>query len=311
MSRLKRFWPWIVFPAALFVLNAVLFAMFGQDEEAVRLSTIDVGDAPQYVAVGDGSLWISGVDVRGIDIATEREVVEPVVLPEAPGGLVVAGGYVWVGTGHGSGVYQIDGDNGNIVATVTAGRTPQMLASGFDSVWAAALDEGKLVRIELEGPARPRRLDVGHDFLAGVTTGFGSVWVTDVVDDVVIRVDPSSGEVQDEIPVGTSPTAIATGEGAVWVTNFGDGTLTRIDPDSGTVDGEPLFVGGKPVGVVTGGGLVWVTSLDEDAVSIVNPDRHEVTGRIEVGENPQGIAFGSGSVWIANQEDDTITRLEL
>ncbi|MGH2694635.1 MAG: PE domain-containing protein, partial [Actinomycetota bacterium] len=130
-----------------------------------------------------------------------------------------------------------------------------------------------------------------------------------VVDDVVVRVDPRSGEVLDEIVVGTSPTAMAAGEGALWVANFAGDTVTRVDPTTGAT--ETIPVGRRPNGIAVGEGFVWVTSAADDEVAIINPGRNRVVGRISVGDQPQGVAVGFGSVWVVNQNDGTVTRIEL
>ncbi len=45
-------------------------------------------------------------------------------------------------------------------------------------------------------------------------------------------IDPSSNALVDEIPVGIAPESIAVGDGAVWVANVDDETVTRIDARS-------------------------------------------------------------------------------
>jgi hypothetical protein len=52
--------------------------------------------------------------------------------------------------------------------------------------------------------------------------------------DVVLRVDPRTKRVVDQIPVDT-PTELAFGFGSVWATSAGYGTLSRIDPQTGEV----------------------------------------------------------------------------
>ena len=44
-------------------------------------------------------------------------------------------------------------------------------------------------------------------------------------------IDPASNKLVAEVPVGREPQAITTGEGGVWVANVEDETVSRIDPD--------------------------------------------------------------------------------
>ena len=81
-----------------------------------------------------------------------------------------------------------------------------------------------------------------------VTTGFGSVWVTNNYGGLVQRVDPSSGELTATIQTGDGPRWISGGEGAVWVANQGSGDIARIDPAEdesvAVIDIGGSFVGG-------------------------------------------------------------------
>src|SRR5262249_13208310 len=62
--------------------------------------------------------------------------------------------------------------------------------------------------------------------------------------DAVVAVDPRSGQVVAEIPVGGTPTSIAVGAGAVWALNADDQTIARIDPKSKRV--STFGVGATP-----------------------------------------------------------------
>ena len=48
----------------------------------------------------------------------------------------------------------------------------------------------------------------------------------------VAAVDPKTGRIEADVPIGGRPVAIAVGEGAVWVANADNQTLVRIDPKS-------------------------------------------------------------------------------
>src|SRR4051794_6263686 len=61
-------------------------------------ATIDVGDMPSGVAVGDGSVWVTNADsdtVSRIDPATNSVLGEFFAL-EAPGDIAVGDGSLWV-----------------------------------------------------------------------------------------------------------------------------------------------------------------------------------------------------------------------
>jgi YVTN family beta-propeller protein len=69
-------------------------------------------------------------------------------------------------------------------------------------------------------------------------------------------VDPETGRVVAEIPVGATPTAVAVGAGGVWVLNADDQTISRVDPK--TKDVRTLGIGATPTDVAAGAGGVWI-----------------------------------------------------
>jgi peptide/nickel transport system substrate-binding protein len=122
-------------------------------------------------------------------------------------------------------------------------------------------------------------------------------------------INPSSGAISQEIPVGVRPGAIAVGEGAIWVANPDSDTVSRIDsPPSRVV--LPIAVGSSPAGITTASGAVWVANGLDGTVSRIDPGTDTVVQRISVGNGPLGIAAGAGSIWVANTGDATITKID-
>ncbi len=60
--------------------------------------------------------------------------------------------------------------------------------------------------------------------------GFGAVWVTNQGDGTVVRIDPSTLEVGEPIPVGARPDEIAVGTDHLYVGNVGSRSISVIDP---------------------------------------------------------------------------------
>ena len=83
-------------------------------------------------------------------------------------------------------------------------------------------------------------------------------------------VDPATGKLADEVPVGATPSHIAVGEGAIWVTNADGDTVSRIDPATRTVV-QTIPVGSSPSGITTGNGAVWVANSLDGTVSRIDP----------------------------------------
>jgi DNA-binding SARP family transcriptional activator len=103
-----------------------------------------------------------------------------------------------------------------LVAAATRG--PAHLAAGPDSVAVIDGATGGISAVAT-GVGRP----------AGIAFGYGSAWVTDSADDLLLQVDPA-GQVIDRIPVGRGPAGVTAGGGEVWVANELDGTVSEVNP---------------------------------------------------------------------------------
>src|SRR5207244_3190442 len=73
-------------------------------------------------------------------------------------------------------------------------------------------------------------------------------------------IDPGSNKVVASIPVGTRPGGVTYGSGSIWVANLDDKTVTRIDARKRQVVRAAIPVGASPDGVAAGYGSVWVAA---------------------------------------------------
>jgi YVTN family beta-propeller protein len=165
---------------------------------------------------------------------------------------------------------------------------------------------------------RPRRLAlIGATFAAAaigvslgvlLTQGGGSEARASIAPNAVGVIDPESGSIASEVPVGRSPGELAAGEGAIWVTNASDNTVSRIDPSTNDV-AQTIDVGAGPAGIAVGGGAVWVANGFDGTVSRIDPDSNDVVQTITVGNGPNGVAYGEDAVWVTNSADGTVSRI--
>ncbi len=143
---------------------------------------------------------------------------------------------------------------------------------------------------------------------AGVAVDAGAVWVANLLDGTVSRVDPDLGEVSRQGQVGT-PTAIAAGAGAVWVKDAFNDRLYVIDPQTNAIASS---VGVPGRGIAIGFGSVWVVDDLGDRVLRIDPLSLQVeeTIRLTPGSRPTAVAVGEGAVWVANAAANTVTRID-
>jgi YVTN family beta-propeller protein len=139
----------------------------------------------------------------------------------------------------------------------------------------------------------------------------------------VAVLNPVSKQVTKDIPVGTSPWAIAAGFGAVWVADRDSSEVTRIDVK--TMKAETFGVAGQPEAVATDNNYVWVYDPGDGKVFQIDPHRQPYGtvdtyrlhacgqvvgttfvfsgcpgGRIAAGYHRVWVGDGQGHVWELN-----------
>ena len=70
---------------------------------------------------------------------------------------------------------------------------------------------------------------------SAVATGEDSIWVANLDDKTVSRVDPQTLSLQRNISLTSTPTGLTVGSGSVWVVNGTAGSISRVDPGSDQV----------------------------------------------------------------------------
>ena len=139
-------------------------------------------------------------------------------------------------------------------------------------------------------------------------TGLGALWVTDQESQTLVRVDPTTFQVDARIPVGAGPTGVATAAGFVWVANTDDRTISVVDPDVQQVV-QTIVVGNGPAGLAADGESVWVANSVDATVSEIDGVDGEVVGTYPVGERPVDLAVAAGAIWVANERGDSVSRV--
>jgi class 3 adenylate cyclase/streptogramin lyase len=185
------------------------------------------------------------------------------------------------------------------------------------------------VRSAPREPNRRRRLALaGAALLALVLTGAAVAWMSrdapppEVLPDSLVRIDPSTLEPTDVIPVGTGADQVVLSGGYVWVMhhvirdvdsgeirNAGDHTITRVDPSTG----EASVVGGglAPCGMTADpSGDVWVANCfppeSGGTPNVMRVDA-ETLDFEQTWSAPsatdgfiRGFAYGGGSLWLSD-----------
>ena len=141
--------------------------------------------------------------------------------------------------------------------------------------------------------------------------GSGPVWVGNLHDRTLMRIDPVARTVTDTFPLDNrTPTGLAVGLGAVWVAHGPRGEVSLVDPQFGTVIRTRKVAGpafGSPNGTI---------ALDDTSAWAVFGDSTlahldaagKLLGTTLAGVQPAGVASASGSIWVTNSGEASVQR---
>ena len=276
------------------------------------LDSMAVDSRPGPIAYGAGSIWVAYPDARSVAriSPSSRRVVAWILLHRPAQGLAATSGSLWaVGSSPTDSSLTLDRIDPTFNTAARVRRLPMVvlgdggsIAAGRDSV-VVAPRAGYLTRIDARS-GRMSRIDPTVA-PAAVAQGFGSSWLVDREENLVVRVD-SSGAITP-IPVGRGPSAIAVGKRAVWVANALDGTVSSIDPatyssDPATGSGiVTIPVGSAPSAIAEGDGSIWVANSGDGTLTRIDERTNLPSAPVTVGGSPQALVVAEGKVWVSVQ----------
>lgn len=158
-------------------------------------------------------------------------------------------------------LWRVDRSTGVVRATMRIGPNPFPFLADGRYVWIIQTTpaSGWLTRID---PRTGRALDVETGSLPiGLAVGGGTLWIGDVGEQNVRRIDPRTGETVATIPIGAEPRGIGFAEGAAWIST--ERGLVSVDAATNRVGGtidllEPVPDEGPTVVTYTDGSI-WVS----------------------------------------------------
>jgi ABC-type transport system substrate-binding protein/DNA-binding SARP family transcriptional activator len=200
-----------------------------------------------------------------------------------------------------------------VVAAAAAGIAGIFAARGSGT--RASVDPNSVVELDSSGSIAAT-VPVGARPVA-LASGAGSLWVANVDDRSVTRVDLSSGQRLRTIPMTRAPTALAANARAVWVADSA-GNLSKIDPIYNrpaltrrlTTQGGGCcyYAAASPRPTLSAFGSLWVVDPTGYVWRLDAAGRR--TGSADVGNDPSAITAGAGSLWVTNASDGTVTRID-
>jgi YVTN family beta-propeller protein len=151
---------------------------------------------------------------------------------------------------------------------------------------------------------------------SAITFGSGSLWVANLDDQTISRVNPHTLRTSQTVPVDDPPTAVAAAGGAIWVVDSNPSaefvTVNRIDPQFGAIQAVARIgnvVPGSPAAATARGNALWVAPNAGD-LTRVDAQTGNVVQHVYPNAAPTQAAVGAGAVWITDSDADTVTRVD-
>jgi YVTN family beta-propeller protein len=276
-------------------------------------TTVRVGDGPEGVITGYGSVWVTehgDGTVSRIDPNTLR-VVATIRVGSGPGHIATGFGAIWITDDKDKFLWRIDPRTNAAKRIAVGGRISCAPAIGMGRVWVAAWDPPRLVGIDPRTNRVVARIAVDPQPL-GVQFAERSLWVASAeAGGHVLRIDPRTGTVVRRIPTFSDWSWLqsgSVGNGSLWVANPFVQTITRLDVRTGQVIAI-IRVGYLPVATFTSGSL-WVSDAT-GTLTRIDPATYRIVATIRVGTSLGGVAAGFGAIWVPSFSGDLVSRIVL
>jgi streptogramin lyase len=212
------------------------------------------------------------------------------------GNVAIGQGAVWVSIEAAATIKRVDPATNQVVATIALDPKALPLVSVTPgAVWAANESTDTVSQIDPQTnrvvatlPNQPGASDVAF--------GAGSLWVCDFNTTQLVRLDPTTLQVQAQIEIPGSCARVIALDQAVWVlTETGPLTIARIDPAINQVSATYPFGVAPQVWMAADAQGAWVISTIT-LLTRLDPQSGQPRGQLSM--RGDGLALGAGSVWV-------------
>jgi YVTN family beta-propeller protein len=202
-----------------------------------------------------------------------------------------------------------------LAAAGAAAVVAVLLAGGGDE--ALVVVPNSLVRIDPETNEIAEVVPVGS-WPDEVVAAGPYLFVTNIEDSTVSRLDTRSGVVRDFASVPHPRGLAAEDERTIWIGSNTEPEVARVDADTLAIERQILLEGLGAVWLAVGAGSLWVThtptgtasGFEPEPVSRVSLGSGQVEATFVTGLAPGQVAFGEGAAWVVNSGDSTVTRID-
>jgi YVTN family beta-propeller protein len=211
-------------------------------------------------------------------------------------------------------------------------RGPPLIVAGGALLFAAAIAAALLV---LTGGSSPGLRAVPNS-VAGIDTqsnrvvaqvgvgarpsaiayGSRSLWVANLDDQTISRVNPRTLQALRTLSLGAPPTGIAAAGGRVWVVSSPPTgqhvSVNGIDPQFNSI-GRTVRIGnvvpGFPAAIVARNGALWVAPYS-GLMTRLDPRTGRVVKQLDPNAAPTAIDLAGDAIWATDHDSDIVTRVD-
>jgi YVTN family beta-propeller protein len=177
------------------------------------------------IALQGTSPWVADISRLARFTSTGARASPPLPLDFAPNDLAVGAGSIWLTGGFVGApaegttlLSRVNPQTMSVAATAPIGDGASVVV-GFGGVWVASASRDSVTRLDPETLTSIATIPLpAGSFPTDIATGEDAVWVVNRIAATVSRIDPDTNQLVNMIHVGGHPEGIAVGEGAVWVT---------------------------------------------------------------------------------------------
>jgi YVTN family beta-propeller protein len=207
---------------------------------------------------------------------------------------------------------------GLVAVLAVAVAVVALVLSGGDDARLADVEGNAVGVIDPETNRLVGEVPVGRP--GDVTFGSGALWVANLDDRTISRIDPATQRVERVIPTGDAPRGLAAGRDTIWFTSARPDrefiAVRRIAPRFDVVDAEEIKVRGVSFDAPSGGGVaagpdgLWVAPQGLGGVSRIDPASGTIVAEIDAGNAPTSVALGVGAAWVVDSLANAVTRID-
>jgi DNA-binding beta-propeller fold protein YncE len=269
---------------------------------------------PVGVAVVDSSVWVvsaSAGTVTGFDAATGKKL-RTVAVGETPLRAASDGKLLWVSVFGAGQVVAVDPTSGRVIRRTGVPGQPEGIVSAFGAIWVVRQQARKLTRIDPSGKLGPS-YPLGSEPRL-VTASASDLFVADVTDGTITRIDPQSGRRTVSKQVCDGAQNLADQDGKLWVTCTRSDTVVAVDERTLTVT-RKLRIKGEPDGIVrsSDGGMLIVTTTGPAVYEVPQGNGQKVQRLAVLGKRGalldranDDLAVADGRVWVSDYQGNRV-----